>query len=78
MTEGDPNQFVLSVRRDVTVITSPHQCSRPVTGGIIMVRPSSAMPSDGVQKISYTVTYDTQNGLRQSRHTRYLTAGGRS
>ena len=76
MTEGDPTQFALSVKRDVTVMTRPDQCGRTVTGGIIMVRLTSSTPPDGVRKISYTVTYDTQVGLRQSRHTRYLKAGG--
>ncbi len=76
MTEGDPTQFALSVKRDVTVMTRPDQCGRAVTGGMIMVRLTGSTPPDGVRKIAYTVTYDTPVGLQQSRHTRYLKAGG--
>jgi hypothetical protein len=72
LLEGPPG-IALSIRTEAEVMTGPRQnCQNKVRGGIVVATVKD-VPAKVSATLTYRVRYDTDEGPKQSTHTRQVT-----
>jgi hypothetical protein len=71
LLEGPPG-VSLSIRSEEVMTSARHSCSSKVPGGIVVATVKD-VPARVSGTLTYRVRYDTDEGQRQSTHTRSVT-----